>query len=220
MHLAFLDQITETIGVTVNTIIANSRTEELLNQSRRLTDELQVRSEELQGQQEQLRRTNTELEVKNAEIEDAGRALADRAEQLALSSRYKSEFLANMSHELRTPLNSLLILARLLADNPTGNLTAEQVKYANVIHGAGSDLLQLIDDILDLSKVEAGKMDVLAGGRELHQPDRLRREHVPAADRGQGPRLHRLGRPRPAATRCTPTSGGCSRSCATCSRTR
>jgi signal transduction histidine kinase/HAMP domain-containing protein/CheY-like chemotaxis protein len=159
VHLAFLDQITETIGVTVNTIIANSRTEELLNQSRRLTDELQVRSGELQGQQEQLRRTNTELEVKNAEIEDAGRALADRAEQLALSSRYKSEFLANMSHELRTPLNSLLILARLLADNPTGNLTAEQVKYANVIHGAGSDLLQLIDDILDLSKVEAGKME-------------------------------------------------------------
>jgi signal transduction histidine kinase/HAMP domain-containing protein/CheY-like chemotaxis protein len=159
VHLAFLDQITETIGVTVNTIIANSRTEELLNQSRRLTDELQVRSEELQGQQEQLRRTNTELEVKNAEIEDAGRALADRAEQLALSSRYKSEFLANMSHELRTPLNSLLILARLLADNPSGNLTAEQVKYANVIHDAGSDLLQLIDDILDLSKVEAGKMD-------------------------------------------------------------
>ena len=158
-HLAFLDQITETIGVTVNTIIANSRTEELLTQSRRLTEELQERSEQLQGQQEKLRGTNTELELKNTEIEEAGRALADRAEQLALSSRYKTEFLANMSHELRTPLNSLLILARLLADNTSGNLTTEQVKYATVIHGAGSDLLQLIDDILDLSKVEAGKMD-------------------------------------------------------------
>jgi signal transduction histidine kinase/HAMP domain-containing protein/CheY-like chemotaxis protein len=163
VHLAFLDQITETIGVTVNTIIANSRTEELLIQSRRLTEELQERSGQLQGQQEKLRRTNTELELKNAEIEEAGRALAERAEQLAVSSRYKSEFLANMSHELRTPLNSLLILARLLADNPSGNLTDEQVKYASVIHGAGSDLLQLIDDILDLSKVEAGRMDFRPG---------------------------------------------------------
>ena len=159
VHLAFLDQITETIGVTVNTIIANSRTEELLIQSRRLTEELQERSGELQGRQEELRTTNTELELKNQEIEEAGRALAERAEQLAVSSRYKSEFMANMSHELRTPLNSLLILARLLADNPSGNLTTDQVKYASVIHGAGSDLLQLIDDILDLTKVEAGKMD-------------------------------------------------------------
>jgi signal transduction histidine kinase/CheY-like chemotaxis protein/HAMP domain-containing protein len=174
VHVAFLDQLTEIIGVTVNTIIANSRTEELLAESQRLAQELQERSEQLQGQQEELRETNVELadkarlladqnqaiEVKNVEIEQARRTLEERAEQLSLSSRYKSEFLANMSHELRTPLNSLLILARLLADNPSGNLTAEQVEFARTIHSAGSDLLQLISDILDLSKVEAGKMDV------------------------------------------------------------
>jgi signal transduction histidine kinase/HAMP domain-containing protein/CheY-like chemotaxis protein len=139
VHLDFLDQLVDTIGVIVNTIIANSRTESLLAESQR---------------------QNRAIEVKNVEIEQARRALEDRAEQLALSSKYKSEFLANMSHELRTPLNSLLVLARLLADNPTGNLTEKQVEFASVIHEAGSDLLQLIDDILDLSKVEAGKMDV------------------------------------------------------------
>jgi signal transduction histidine kinase/HAMP domain-containing protein/ActR/RegA family two-component response regulator len=162
-HQAFLDQLTESIGLVLNTIEANTLTENLLKQAQSQAQELQSRQEELRSSNEDLGKQasrlaeqNAEVERKNQEVVLAKHLVEEKVEQLAVSSKYKSEFFSNMSHELRTPLNSLLILARELQENHEENLTEAQVQYAGVIHSSGSDLLRLLNDILDLAKVESG----------------------------------------------------------------
>ncbi len=204
IHQLFLDQLSESIGVVLNMITANMRTGELLTQSQKLAQELQNQSSELTEQQQALRMTNAALErqaleleekanlleeqnakveEKNREVEQARRSLEEKAEQLAMVSKYKSDFLANMSHELRTPLNSLLVLAKVLSENKGENLGERQLEYARTIYTSGTDLLRLINEVLDLSKLEAGKFQIEPRDVEISEiADLLEKNFHPLAE--------------------------------------
>ncbi|WP_332633552.1 response regulator [Halalkalibacter flavus] len=188
-QVKLLEEIMSNLGITMNSIANRMKVDKLLQESQSLTEELQAQSEELQVQQEELRTTNEKLEEqyessesKKTELEKVREALEEKAQQLELSSQYKSEFLANMSHELRTPLNSLLILAKILSENGDGNLTGKQEEYVRTIYSSGQDLLHLINDILDLAKVESGKLEVVPKEVELQKVQNyVERQFAPIA---------------------------------------
>lgn len=197
LHRDLIKEVVVHLGVTINSIIGRMEVIRLLNESQAMTEELQVQSEELQTQSEELKMQTEELTTINERLEERTRdaeqkthelekvqvELRQSAEQLRQSSNYKSEFLANMSHELRTPLNSILILSEMLAENHENHLSDDELEYAKVIHDSGEDLLNLINDILDLSKVEAGKMDLWFREMDVYEiPQHIQNLFMPIAN--------------------------------------